>query len=51
MLGATHDCVTVLGSSPGGFDRLFATKPVRSETYEQFESQVLAMVIFGTRGP
>src|SRR5216684_2681830 len=43
--------VAVLVSSPSGFHRLFATRPVRSETNKQFGDQVLTMVLFGTRGP
>jgi hypothetical protein len=35
----------------GGFHRLLATKPVKSETNKQFGDQVLTMVLFGTRGP
>src|ERR1700756_4633925 len=37
--------------SPSGFHRLFATKPVRSETHKQNGCQVATMVLFGTRGP
>src|SRR6266851_6319578 len=43
--------VAVLVSSPSGFHRLFATRPVRSETNKQFGGQVPTMVLFGTRGP
>ena len=48
---ATHSCVALLGSYPSGFHRLFATRPVRSETNKQFTGQLLTMVLFGTRGP
>ena len=48
---ATHSCVARLGSSPSGFHRLFATRPVSSETSKQFGDQVLTMVLSGTRGP
>jgi hypothetical protein len=40
-----------LGSFPSGFHRLFATRPVSSETNQQFGGQVLTMVLLGTRGP
>src|SRR5713101_2415471 len=33
------------------FHRLFATRPVRSETNKQFGGQVPTMVLLGTRGP
>jgi len=41
----------VLSSSLGGFHRLFATRPVSSETIKQFGDQVLTMVLFGTWWP
>jgi hypothetical protein len=41
----------ISGFSPSGFHRLFATKPVRSETHKQNGCQVATMVLLGTRGP
>jgi hypothetical protein len=34
-----------VGCPPGGFHRLFATRPVSSETNKQFGGQVLTMVL------
>jgi hypothetical protein len=41
----------VWGFSPSGFHRLFATKPVSSETDKQIGGQVPTMVLLGTRSP
>src|SRR5712691_6952587 len=37
--------------SPSGFHRIFATRPVSSETRKQIGGQVPTMVLLGTRSP
>src|ERR1700688_8590 len=49
--GAGHGGPAVWMFSTSGFHRLFATKPIRSETSQQYGGQVATIVLFGTRGP
>jgi hypothetical protein len=49
--GAGHSDPAIWVFSTSGFHRLFATKPVGSETSKQYGGQVATIVLSGTRSP